>query len=354
MSMMLPSDLGMRPISQALSTLPITRWLGAGHSASVYQVGYLESTATVLKLAVAPRSATPHGNVAATVTQERAVLEFLNKCGAETSAGLASDPFLFQKVPFSPLDHFPQVVDQTTDGQVLPGEVSAIYLRPVGRRLDASNIEPIHIDHAFHTLWWTHVRDVLHHDLSYNNLLLAPAGWRGGKAVTGQTVLVLIDWQFSALPEDVYNGAFRGTVITMSQRQLQSRMRLADFAGAALAVAAGTATDSTAQPYISSDPSAAAHPSNVEYDVEDELEAAVKAFLLILSPSLKRRVKRGMKTWPTLLSGSKEEQIGELCARLHDFWEGILPSKVKVMCSNKDYAGLSTYLKTELLHFACR
>jgi len=144
-----------------------------------------------------------------------------------------------------------------------------LHMRPVGIKLQCSNIKPWHIDEAVACLHWTHtVRKRFHRDISYSNLLLCP--WRRGESdLTESLAVLLVDWEMSVPIGDVRgDNAQDGTVLTMSQGQLSANI----IAG------------SGKRPCDSHQPS-------FKYTVQDELEAMVKSVLLILSPALKIRVK---------------------------------------------------------------
>ena len=217
---------------------------------------------------------------------------------------------------FDGLNHIPIVVSDRP--------ACGLHMRPVGIKLQCSNIKPWHIDEAVACLHWTHtVRKRFHRDISYSNLLLCPADWRRGESDLSESLAVLlVDWEMSVPMGDVRaNNAQDGTVLTMSQGQLSANI----IAG------------SGKRPYDSYRPS-------FKYTVQDELEAMVKSVLLILSPALKIRVKhQASSAW----RGAEVERYRQL----HRLWKSVLPANVLALCKEHRYEELARWLKRALLHF---
>jgi hypothetical protein len=176
--------------------------------------------------------------------------------------------------------------------------------------------------------------------------------------------VLLIDWEFSVeIGDAAANAPLLGTAMTMSQRQLlagfsESAVTRVEAAsdpdlsaeeddsdleqmGAETVSAADSANSTSRASTTSTVPS-----SDFVYGVQDELEAAVRSILLILSPALKRRVKQKATTAPHNQFDSQQRH-----QHLHAIWERVLPTHVLGMCADAEYTKLATWLKTALLHF---
>jgi hypothetical protein len=374
-----PKKLGMWPLVGKLNEFRVTQYLGSGHEASVYRVEALEGkVSTALRLlrhdlhnpGAAQRTAEETAEPPAGSSQfenERRVLADLamydwklprisGDTDGEDGAALTPVPDTSPAPWLNALEHVPAV---------LPSQEEFVFhISPEGQRLTSANIRAVYLDQLMYFLCWLH-NDVqrFHRDLSYNNLLVAPKGWRKlpsehdddkccspSEYDDDKCCLPLIDWEFSIPREQSSkDDAFKGTALTMSQHQLEAVMRF---------LVSQLATDSGAQ-----------HTESVsfEYTVQDELEAAVKSVLLVLSHSLKRRLKQEaiknsaeetrVASMLRLKSGSARQRRLQrkrhLFQHVYDVWDRVLPSIGTVirLCKAHDYAGLATYLKTELIHF---
>ena len=397
LSSMPHQQLGMRSYMPGLKEFRITHFLGKGHLAGVYSVQQdAAEDPTVLKIELAKneqgRAASPANNSA--FDHERSVLLALRESGSQESPAVSErdaratargraaldDTLAAAPLPvpttqpaqagFNILDHIPQIVSVD---QGLP----VLHIRPVGTRLTWFNIRAAHLDQLMATFQSLHtVSKRFHRDVSYRNLLVAPVGWRARAAEAAKasqcdasthTSILLVDWEFSVeMGNPDANQALTGTAITMSQRQLAAGF--SDTATSAVITEVGCAPsgehaeEDTASAAVdqtgvtalaegsvsvsADEAESATSDADFVYEVRDELEAAVKSVLLILSPALKRRIKEKATTAPWNNFGSQQRH-----AHLHAIWGRVLPPHVYTMCSNADYQQLATWLKTALLHF---
>ena len=381
LSRLSPVELGMRPLASGLHRFHITGYLGSGHEASVYRVENPGATRpATLKVARSPNGSgmhkfeneravlialhdpsTPAPETApvdvatvdaATVdaaTVDAATVDAATVDAADVPASAAqsalADEAAGSKRELVPLDHIPAVATSRHPAFVL-------MMFPLALKLTCINIRAIFVYQLFQLLQWLHV-DIkrFHGDLSYNNLMLAPAGWRLGTKVDGTRSLLLIDWEFSAAHSEV-NAAnvLQGTPLTMSQQQLGAVLEHLEMLLA----------------FETSGRSDTAPASSFTYGVEDELEAAVKSILLIISPSLKRRLKQEAVTSADHISSKLEPlQTGRpmtppiakltrqrnMFQHVRNVWDRVLPSKVSVLCQRHEYIELADWLCMELLHF---
>jgi hypothetical protein len=184
--------------------------------------------------------------------------------------------------------------------------------------------------------------------------MLAPQGWRTGQVSEGAYSLLLIDWEFSI--EAKSNAALNGgTPVTMSQGQLEGMLQYLDrkVTDSQLGVDLDGALD--AKP---GDPTEGAVP----FGVEDELESAVKSILLILSSSLKRRLKQEATNTALQVSSRVQRRPftplekdlmrrRRMFQHIRDVWARVMPAEVLELSARHDYMALAKWLTTKLLHF---
>jgi hypothetical protein len=309
-----------------LAVFQVTELLGTGHEASVYRVSQPDGARdTALK--IQRRMDGPD----AQFENERATLLALQEL-ATRDGGMAVQTAAGER-SFNPSEHMPMVVEDDAHLHVV------LHFDRVGDKLTCANIRGFHPVQLFWFLRWLH-RDAgrFHRDLSYNNLLV--------DEVDGS--LLLIDWEFSMdQSEAEHDDAFKGTPLSMSQRQLGA---VAEFLNSEIKKLKPLARrQEQLIPFT--------------YMVQDELEAAVKSILLILSPSLKRRLKQ-----QAVKNCAEQNRIGPawqgsenirdrlrvklgMYEHVHGVWERVLPAQVLLWCEGKDYEALGDWLSTQLLHF---
>jgi serine/threonine protein kinase len=327
LTMLAPEQLGMQPQAQVLHKFHITRYLGGGNKALVYRVeNQAPSPPSALKVARVP------GDTKEPIFEnERAVLDALHKVPVSAKSEHSATSKL------TPWDHIPSLAKQSHPNFVL-------MTLPIAIKLTCVNIRAIFVYQLFQVLRWLHVDcKRFHGDLSYNNLMLAASDWRLGKPVDGASMysLLLIDWEFSVKRSEAEDGVLQGTILTMSQIQLSAYLEHVKRG------IEGSLTSQTA---------------SFAYDVDDELEAAVKSILLILSPSLKRRLKQKAMTSVDHISGERVQtgrpdtppeliEQHRMIAHVRGVWQSVLPTHVFDLCSLHKYTELADWLCNELLHF---
>jgi len=141
---------------------------------------------------------------------------------------------------------------------------------------------------------------------------------------THKTVVFLVDWGLAAQKGNPILATARGTPFTMSQKTL------ACFIGeTAPRVVHELFLAQRALPYV--------------YTEADELEAAAKTVLLVLSPALKRSLKRELE-----IASSNSRRYGtKSSASLYVLWEcwyKLLPAKLLHLCATHDYGGVAKWL----------
>eukprot|EP00045_Choanoeca_perplexa_P017628 m.259748 g.259748 ORF g.259748 m.259748 type:complete len:299 (-) comp17589_c0_seq6:3023-3919(-) len=281
---------------------------------------------------------------------ERQVLAILQQSTTLEEAEASSASTASSQDHFDALKHIPAIVPEAAASDSsetidTTTEQRWLHLRPVGERLAWSNIRAVHIDQFFKTLEWLHTtKKRLHHDVSYRNILLASANWLARTtskedSITIEQSIMLIDWEFSVPIEDSTSDARgTGTPITMSQRQLlvvAQRLEPAKWTVPPLST-------STSDEEAGADSVSEAPPPSFVYGVSDELEAAVKSILLVLSPALKRRLKR---------RGAPRLESHDVYMYVHDVWQRVIPQHIFELCQKAEYQALSNWLKTEIAHF---
>eukprot|EP00730_Choanoeca_flexa_P008445 TRINITY_DN12487_c1_g6_i1.p1 TRINITY_DN12487_c1_g6~~TRINITY_DN12487_c1_g6_i1.p1 ORF type:complete len:298 (+),score=47.34 TRINITY_DN12487_c1_g6_i1:1026-1919(+) len=269
--------LGFPADALEFGSYPIQRWIGAGSSAAVYELGRPEGRLpTVLKVFTqrqgdaSSNRAISRGEESTTARKDLAASEAdelvdLNKPLAaagstDTSAGAYDTSDIEARIArlclstADALRHIPRLLSRKRN---------LLELCPKAKRLTGSELKLEHVEQLFRTLYWIRcTKHYLHGDLSHRNVMLAPSNWRDGITASddGQLVLVLFDSGF-ARPIDETGSvdeakSVNGTPVSMSQRSLE----------ACDGLLAGEFTD-------------------YRYSIADELESAVKTALLIAWPS---------------------------------------------------------------------
>lgn len=312
--------LGMAANVRELAVFHITRWLGAGATAWVYEVISESSRWYALKvsrhraqLAVQHEADESVAREMDVFANELAVLSALNAGVAEapsspvTALGSQLDNL---SVTFNGLEHIPELLREQTE------VAGTIQLQPVASPLRPCNVDEQLVQDLFDTLQWLHKdKKYLHGDVSYRNLMLARKGWRrGSPSQLGQLSLLLIDWGYArpiatAGQPSGDDARITGTPACMSRKTLCHWCKIDD-----------------GMPY--------------QYTIADELESAVKSVLLIAWPWFKAQLRAKVK-----LAASRGMRRGSHTTgrALLDFWKP-LDHKVYDLCLKKDYKGLQLWL----------
>lgn len=353
LSNMTNEQLGMSCELPPNLELEVSRCLGTGANSAVYS--FQGEPSKVLKIPLQSASDTDGPS------REQAALRELQRRRGTVSTRASSSIRASGASPevedgaFDGRRHVPRLVEY---GHALPEGV--FMLEPLASKLTLERLQSEHIDQLFDVLQWAHLRCWLHGDISYRNLMLAPADWQLGASSQGNaachqvplpvsnatictcyvvpTSLLLIDWGFAHTLGSASEWAYHGTLLSMSQRTLAACiasspeiMACPDASGRWNALADGT------------------------YGVKDELESAVKSMLLLLSPVLKRSIKHRMaSTSRTQAIHSSVTQGAADKIELWHCWQRLLAHHPDLQehLNRKAYKQLADWLKSaSRLHF---
>lgn len=307
-------QLGMNPVLEQVGHHhEVVNSLGEGASTRVYEVlGEPGKANIVFKLARNLEGASER------LERERNVLTKLQLKLQASKSHDDTDPRF--KV-LNALDHFPRLRN-------IPGvKDSLLWLQPVGRALTCLHLLPQHVVHLMGALYLLHEQNIVHGDVSFHNMVLAPADWWTvdvSESTSSSNVLVLIDFDQSETVSE--GGGARGTALTMSQDCLLAWCLASD---ASLQEQDQRAKNRWSQ-----------LKERFRYRKEDDLESAVKSVLLTAYPLMKRRLKQHH---PARLPASN----ATMCFSVWQFWETVLPMDVRALCRALDYGGLVDWLTAD-------
>jgi hypothetical protein len=248
-------------------------------------------------------------------------------------------------------------------GRLDVGPLQHLQFRPIATPALFLNLKRQHVEEFVALLQGLHRRGWFHCNISHHSIMLADHNWQvtlpGRESSLGRSWLplvvksvkrgslllwladlltsepqtvILLDWGSATKKNsEALNYARPGTQFTASQRTLAQIVRKLP---------------------VHVDPQFEAQQEMAYlYTEADELESAVKALLVILSPTLLRSIKQQMAA-VDLRRDMRSARGGALYV-LWECWQALLPAEVFALCEAHDYKGVAAWLlsKERLLLF---